>query len=93
MTARAKVILKKSITYTFEGKRWIKDVPGIVHGEETVKLYKANGYFHTVDLEPKKDKKDKKKNKVSSEGNKKTSSQKKKSGGNKKSKAGGKLKK
>ena len=46
---KAKVILRKARTYNLGGKRWIKDVPGIVHGD-AVKQYKENGYFYVAML-------------------------------------------
>ena len=42
----ARVVLRKAMTYSLGGKRWIKDVPGIVKGESKIEVMKANGYFH-----------------------------------------------
>lgn len=55
----ARVILRGCKTYQFGGKRWIKDVPGIVKGEENIKEYQNNGYFTVKVLEGKKSKKEK----------------------------------
>ena len=46
MTARAKVILKKSMTHITGGRRWIKDVPHIIVGDDAVKAFEENGFFH-----------------------------------------------
>lgn len=48
--AKAKVILKQAKTYNIGGKRWIKDVPGTVEGEENIQKYEANGFFTVVRL-------------------------------------------
>ena len=42
----ARVVLRKARTYQLGGRRWIKDVPGIVKGEELIKQYQENAYFH-----------------------------------------------
>lgn len=66
---RARVVLKGAKTYTLGNRRWIKDVPGIVKGDEAVKAYKQNGYFRVTILESKsKKKKPKRLNKESSSG-------------------------
>ena len=63
--AKARVVLKKSKTYNFRKKRWIKDVPQIITGEDEVKAFQENGFFHTTILKSSKrkrsieDKKDK----------------------------------
>lgn len=41
----ARVTLRKAKTYNLGGKRWIKDVPQLVRGEEAVKEFENNGYF------------------------------------------------
>jgi len=58
MKAKAKVVLRGAKTYTFGGRRWIKDVPGVVSGD-AVALYKQNGYFRVSDLKVKKSSKSK----------------------------------
>lgn len=52
----ARVVLKKSKTYTLGGKRWIKDVPQPVRGEENILAFQQNGYFHVTILSKDKDK-------------------------------------
>ena len=54
----ARVILRGAKTYQFAGKRWIKDVPGIVKGESNIKQYQQNAYFIVKVLEGKKSKKE-----------------------------------
>jgi len=61
---KAKVILRGARTYTLGGKRWIKDVPGIVNGDD-VKQYKENAYFYVVMLKDSGPKKKKEKEKQS----------------------------
>lgn len=56
---RAKVVLRGARTYTLGGKRWIKDVPGIVNGD-AVKQFQENGYFYVAVLKSKDAKKTKK---------------------------------
>jgi len=82
----AQVILKGAKTYTnpTDGKRWIKDVPQLVKGEEKIEGYKTNGYFYThiikkgdTDSEGKKSKKKSSKNKSKSKGGKAKSGNKK----------------
>lgn len=46
----ARVVLKGARTYSLGGRRWIQDVPQIVHGEDEVKSFKENGYFHVTML-------------------------------------------
>ena len=46
---KAKVILRGARTYNLGGKRWIKDVPNIIH-DDAIKQYKENGYFYVVIL-------------------------------------------
>lgn len=60
---RARVILKECRTYTHpaSGKKFIKDVPQIVRGEE-VQEYINNGFFKVTELESKTVKVKKKKN-------------------------------
>lgn len=41
----ARVVLRGCESYTFNKKTWIKDVPQIVKGEESIKQFEANGYF------------------------------------------------
>ena len=45
----ARVILKQAQTYSLGGRRFIKDVPQIVTGDE-VDQFKNNGYFHVTML-------------------------------------------
>ena len=47
---RAKVVLKKSSTYTHQGLKWIKGVPRILEGSEIVEQYSNNGYFNVTPL-------------------------------------------
>ena len=63
MTARAKVILKKSMTHITGGRRWIKDVPHIIVGDDAVKAFEENGFFHTTRLKDEKSKNKKNKGK------------------------------
>ena len=66
MTARAKVVLKKCKTYILPGdidsRRWIKDVPIVITGNEKVDAYTANAFFSVTRLKDLEDKKKKKKN-------------------------------
>ena len=41
----ARVVLRGCESYTFNKKTWLKDVPQIVKGEDTIKQFEANGYF------------------------------------------------
>ena len=50
MTAR--VVLRGSESYTVNKKTWIKDVPQIVKGEESIKQFESNGYFLVKRLSP-----------------------------------------
>lgn len=52
---RARVVLTGARTYTLGGRRWIKDVPGLVVDDE-VKLYQQNGYFRVHVLQSKSEK-------------------------------------
>ncbi len=74
----ARVVLKKAKTYTLGGRRWIKDVPGRVEGEDQVKAYQENGYFSVTVLEGSKKKKKKKKGSGKKSGKTSKSSSKKK---------------
>ena len=47
----ARVTLRKAKTYNLGGKRWIKDVPQLVRGEEAVQEFQNNGYFRVHILE------------------------------------------
>ncbi len=47
---KAKVVLRGARTYTFGGKRWIKDVPCIVTDDD-IKQYRENGYFYVAMLQ------------------------------------------
>jgi len=48
----ARVILKKCRTYRVGDRRFIKDVPQVIKGDE-VDEYKDNGYFHVVMMKAK----------------------------------------
>ncbi len=50
----ARVVLRGSETYKVQGRTWLKDVPGVVKGEDQVKSYEQNGYFHVKRLQSKK---------------------------------------
>lgn len=52
MTAR--VVLRGAETYKVHGRTWIKGVPGVVKGEDQIKAFEQNGYFHVKRLESKK---------------------------------------
>lgn len=45
----ARVVLKGSRTYSLGGRRFIKDVPQIIQGDD-VASYKENGFFHVTML-------------------------------------------
>lgn len=46
----ARVVLREAKTYNISGRRWIKDVPGVVRGSEAIQTYQDNGYFHVTVL-------------------------------------------
>ena len=67
MTAR--VVLKGSRTYKFQGAQWIKNVPRVITGKDLIEKYQQNGYFHVKVLKeevkaPKKEKSKAKETKV-----------------------------
>ena len=81
----ARVVLKKAKTYSLGGRRFIKDVPQTIKGEENIVEYQNNAYFHVAILDGKAKKKQAKKP---------ASSKPKSKAGKKKSKSGkAKLKK
>lgn len=50
----ARVVLRGAETYKVHGRTWIKGVPGVVKGDDQVKAFEQNGYFHVKRLESKK---------------------------------------
>jgi hypothetical protein len=44
MTAR--VVLKGSRTYKFQGTQWIRNVPRVISGRDLIEKYQQNGFFH-----------------------------------------------
>lgn len=80
----ARIVLKKSKTYSLGGRRWIKDVPQTIRGEENILSFKQNGYFHVTllskDKDVKKKKAGKKKSSSKSKAGKKVKNKKSKSG-------------
>lgn len=58
---RARVVLRGARTYQLAGRRFIKDVPQLVVGDDLVETFMLNGYFHVTELEPQVAKKKKKK--------------------------------
>jgi len=50
----ARIVLRGAETYKVHGRTWIKGVPGVVKGEDQVKAFEQNGYFHVKRLESKK---------------------------------------
>jgi hypothetical protein len=46
----ARVVLRDAKTYTIRGRRWIKDVPGVVKGSSVIQSYQENGHFHVTVL-------------------------------------------
>ncbi len=76
--AKARVVLRKAKTYQLGGKRWIKDVPMVVRGEENVAMYKSNGYFHVTMIKDKSESSEKSAKKKKSKKSKSGSKSKKK---------------
>ena len=77
LVKRTRVTLRESKTYTFGGRKFIKDVPVTIVGEAG-EQYKKNAYFKCSTLEPKLKKvKKSKKIKSKNSGSKKKSSSKK----------------
>ena len=49
----ARVVLKKAKTYSLGGKRYIKDVPVRIEGEDQIRSFQENAYFSVTVLEGK----------------------------------------
>ena len=48
MTMRAKVILRKALTYNLRGHKFTKGIPVIVEDAQLIKELQCNGYFSTT---------------------------------------------
>ena len=54
---KARVILKGAKTYKLHGRKWIKDVPVMLHDEDAIKEVQANGRYQVFILSAAKKKK------------------------------------
>ena len=50
---RARVTLVGAETYKLSGRKFIKDLPKVIKGEQLIKQYRDCGYFSVSDLSPK----------------------------------------
>lgn len=46
----ARVVLKRTKTYKLNRVRYIKNVPTTVRGDDQIKMFEKNGYFHVTRL-------------------------------------------
>ena len=46
----ARVVLRHAESYTFNKRKWLKNVPQIVTEENEISEYEQNGYFHVKRL-------------------------------------------